>query len=169
MLSESARVTTKAESRYRIPYANSSRRAVKVIALDAPSAKLLNELSQLPWNGAQFFTAAPARDETASSAQSLKAWLNDLTGHTLDLVEEVSCSDFVVVVASAGEDAQSVSVIAEICEMHHKTLIALVVPREGDDDEQVAKSLKHLRPFARMLVVTHGRDYVESMLTALRA
>ena len=169
MLSESARVTSKAESRYRLPYPNSLQRAVKVIALDAPSAELLNELSRLTWNGAQFFTAAPLSEAKTSDDHSLKAWLNDLAGHTLDLVDEVGNSDFVVVVTAAGQDAQSVSVIAEICEMHHKTLIALVVPTEGDSDDKVAQSLKHLRPYARMLVVTHGRDYVETMLTALRA
>jgi hypothetical protein len=169
MLSESARMTTRAEAAYRVPYPNSLRRAVKVIALDPPSAALLDDLSKLPWNGAQFFTAAPADKAKAPGQDALKAWLNDLKGHTLDLVEEVAQSDFVVVVTCAGEDAQSASVIAEICELRHKTLIALIVPKAQDDEAAVVASLKYLRPYARMLVVTQGPDYIETMLTALRA
>ncbi|HUZ67693.1 MAG TPA: hypothetical protein VMU56_08545 [Beijerinckiaceae bacterium] len=168
MTSESARATSRAESAYRIPYPNSRARAVKVIALDASSAALLDELARLSWNGARFFTAASPTPERASSKTALKTWLADLAGHVMDLVVEVAQSDFVVVVASAGEDARSVSVIAEICELHHKTLIALVVPRDGDE-EALAASLRQLRPHAKMLVVTQGRDYVETMLSALRA
>jgi hypothetical protein len=166
-LSESARATTKAESRYRVPYPNSKRRDVKVIALDKPSIAIIDSLSKRQWNGAQFFSATPAVKDGGDG--SLKAWLNDLAGHTLDLVEEVAHSDFVVVLTRAGEDAQAVSVIAEICEIHHKTLIALVVPADNDDDAAIAASLKYLRPYARMLVVTQGPEYVESMLEALRA
>jgi hypothetical protein len=168
MFSESARVTTRAESRFRVPYPNSKQRAVKVIALDAASATLVDNLSKLTWNGAQFFTATPDGPARAGEG-AIKAWLNDLTGHTLDLVEEVANSDFVVVITSAGEDAHAASVISEICQMHHKTLIALVVPTSDENEAAVAESLKHLRPYARMLVVTHGPDYVETMLTALRA
>lgn len=168
MLSESARATSSAESSYRIPYPNSRERAVKVIALDRPSAALLDELARLPWNGARFFTASPVPPEKASGESAMKAWLADLAGHTMDLVAEVAQSDFVVVITCAGEDARSISVIAEICTLHHKTLIALIVPQSGDEDAGIA-SLKHLRPYAKMLVVTHGPDYVETMLTALRA
>lgn len=164
MLSESARATTTEEARYRVPYPNSRQRAVKVIALDKTSAKLLDELAGLEWRGARFFTAS-----SAGSAQGdMKSWLADLAGHAMDLATEIAQSDFVVVVATTGEDARSVSVIAELCALNHKSLIALIVPRNGDE-EAVVSSLKQLRPYARMLVVTQGRDYVETMLTALRA
>jgi len=103
-----------------------------------------------------------------SGEGALKAWLSDLAGHALDLVEEIAQSDFAVVITAAGEDAQSVSVIAAICALHHKTLIALIVPKDEDDDAAIVVSLKYLRPYAHMLVVAHGCDYVETMLTALR-
>jgi hypothetical protein len=169
MQSESAKMTTREEARFRIPYANSKRRDIKVIALDDPSAMLIKELSQKEWNGAQFFTAAPVDRLKQTGESGLKAWLNDLKGHTLDLVQEVAHSDFVVVITRAGEDAQAVSMIAEICETYHKSLIALLVPRPDDSEDAINASLRHLRPYARMLVVTHGPDYVETMLTALRA
>ena len=36
-------------------------------------------------------------------------------------------------------------------------------------DADVTASLADLRPYARMLVVASGADYIEAMLTALRA
>ena len=58
MQSESARMSSAAEARYRINAPNSKQRAVKVIALDAPSERIVKELAQRPWNGATFFTAS---------------------------------------------------------------------------------------------------------------
>jgi hypothetical protein len=137
LLSESARVTTAQEARFRIQYPNSKPRAVKIIE--------------------------------ASSGTNVKAWLNDLAGHTSDLASEIANADCVVVIAGAGEDAQSVPLIAELCNEHHKTLVALIVPQDGADDATVDVSLKALRPYAKMLVIAHGRDYIEAMLMALRA
>lgn len=171
MQSESARVTTAQEAKYRIQYPNSKTRAVKVIALDPASAGIVDELSKQPWNGATFFRALSfsADSEPGKTNAGLNAWLNDLAGRTLDLVGEVASSDFVVVVSAAGEDARSVSVIADACNLHHKTMVALVVPREGATDADVSASMAHLRPFARMLVIAHDADYITAMLTALRA
>ena len=70
---------------------------------------------------------------------------------------------------AAGEDARAVTVIADACNLHNKTLVGLVVPQDGTSDADVTESLNHLRPFTRMLVVASGVDYVEAMLQALRA
>jgi hypothetical protein len=171
MQSESARVTTAAEARYRIQYPNSKTRSVKVIALDEPSAALIDELAGKPWNGASFFRALSfgANSEPGATSAGLNAWLKDLAGGALDLVSEVASSDFVVVISTAGEDARAVSVVADACTAHHKTMVALVVPREGASDADVSASMSHLRPFARMLVIAHDADYIAAMLTALRA
>jgi len=64
---------------------------------------------------------------------------------------------------------RAVSVIADACALHHKSLVALVVPGEGASDADVSASMAHLRPFARMLVIASGADYITAMLTALRA
>ena len=171
MQSESARVTTAREASYRVQYPNSKRRDVKVIALDAASAKLVDEVSREPWNGAQFFTSLSfsADSEPGATGDGLKAWLKDLAGVTNDLVEEVASSDFVVVITSAGEDARAVSLIADACALHHKSLVALVVPGPQTSDAEISASMTHLRPFARMLVIASGADYISAMLTALRA
>jgi len=166
LLSESARVTTAQEAKFRIQYPNSKPRAVKVIALDTQSAKLVDEVSTLPWNGAAFFKSLSF---DAAKGTNVKAWLNDLAGQTADLATEVANADCVVVISGAGQDAHSVSLIAELCTQHHKTLVALVVPQDATRDEEIDASLRILRPHAKMLVIAHGRDYIEAMLTALRA
>jgi hypothetical protein len=171
-LSESAKMTTAHEASFRIPYANSKPRAIKVIALDPVAASLVDEVSRLPWHGAAFFTSlsfTTATTPAGTRGESLQAWLKDLAGRTMDLVTEIAASDFVVVVTAAGEDAQAASVIAEVCALHHKTLIALVVPKPGASEDDISASLRILRPYAKMLVIADGRDYIETMLRALRA
>ena len=171
MQSETACVTTARESSYRVQYPNSKRRDVKVVALDALSASLVDEVSREPWNGAKFFTSLSFSTDSApgTTGEGLKAWLKDLAGAANDLVEEVAGSDFVVVVTSAGEDARAVSLIADACALHNKSLVALVVPGPETTDAQISESMTHLRPFARMLVIASGADYISAMLTALRA
>jgi hypothetical protein len=171
MLSESARMTTAHEASYRIQAPNSKPRAAKVIALDKPSAAIVDRLSQMQWNGAEFFAALSfSSDKQPGGPEgSLKAWLNDLHGRTMDLVSEVQQSDFVVCITTAGEDARAASVIADACAMFHKSFIGLIMPNEHTSEADVEKSLSYLRPYARMLVVAQGMDYVEVMLQALRA
>ena len=171
-LSELARMTTAHEASFRIPYPNSKPRAIKVIALDPVSAQLVDEVSRQPWHGASFFTSLSFTGATVpggAQGASLQAWLKDSAGRTMDFVTEIEASDFVVVVSAAGEDAQAASVIAEVCALHHKTLVALVVPKPDATEEDISASLRFLRPYAKMLVIAQGRDYIEAMLTALRA
>lgn len=171
MLSESARMASAHEASFRIQYPNSKPRAAKVIALDKDSAALVDEVSRLPWNGAKFFTSLSfaADTEPGRTGEGMKAWLGDLAGRAMDLVSEVADADYVVVITAAGEDARAASVIADACKAHNKTLIGLVVPKEGASEADVSASLDHLRPHTRMLVVASGRDYIEVMLSALRA
>ncbi len=171
MLSESTRMSSAQEAAYRIQYPNSKKRAVKVIALDKMSARIVDEVSRMEWNGATFFTSLSfaAKSKPGDTSEGMQAWLEDLAGKTQDLVTEVENADFVVVITAAGEDARAVSVIADACALHNKTLVGLVVPQSQTSDEQVTHSLNHLRPFTRMLVVASGIDYVEAMLHALRA
>jgi len=171
MLSESQRMSSAQEAAFRIQYPNSKTRAVKIIALDKVSARIVDEVSRLPWNGAKFFTSLnfAAKSKPDETSAGMQAWLEDLAGRTQDLVGEVASADFVVVITAAGEDARAVTVIADACNLHNKTLVGLVVPQDDTSDADVTESLNHLRPFTRMLVVASGVDYVEAMLQALRA
>jgi len=171
MQSESARMTTAHEAAFRIQYPNSKQRAAKVIALDPAAARIVDEIAKKPWNGAAFFTSLSFNAEGSPGAGGgdLKAWLKDLAGRTMDLVSEIEQSDFVVVITTTGSDARAVSVIADACALFHKSLVGLIVPGTDDSDEATTESMKYLRPYSRMLVIASGTDYIEAMLTALRA
>lgn len=171
LVSESARMTTAKEAAFRIPYPNSRPRAAKIIALDAVSAAIVDTIAKSQWNGAAFFSSLSFESGKApgGTAEGVEAWLNDLAGRAMDLYTEIAGADFVVVITAAGEDARAVTVIADACRAHNKTLVGLIVPQQGAGDSHVAVSLDHLRPHTRMLVVASGTDYVEAMLTALRA
>jgi hypothetical protein len=170
MLSESARMASAQEARYRVNYPNSVPRTIKVVALDEPSKALVDEVSRQPWNKASFYTSMTFEGPTPRAEDaSIKAWLNDLAGHTKDLIAEIEEADFVVMVASAGNDAQGASVIGEACAARNVTTIGLIVQSTETSDAELARTLGHLRPFAKMLVIATGREYIEVMLTALRA
>ena len=93
MLSESARATTAAEARFRIDAPNSQPRAVKVIALDAPSEAVVKRLARAAAGAARASSprrrsaAAPARQRNRSPCSG---WLSDLAGRTKNLLDEVA-------------------------------------------------------------------------------
>lgn len=172
MLSESSRMTTAHEASFRVQYPNSKTRSVKVIALDTTSAKIVYDIARENWKGAAFFTSLSFSAEGSpgdAQGTTMHAWLGDLAGRAMELVGEVATSDFIVVIASAGADARSVAVVADACTAYSKSLVALVVPKAGSTDDDIATSLGYLRPYAKMLVVANDSDYVAAMLTALRA
>jgi hypothetical protein len=170
MQSESARMSSAAEARYRIDAPNSKQRAVKVIALDGPSEQIVKELAQRPWNGATFFTAS-AFGTTPKQGESFAGWLSDLAGRTKDLIDEVNGADLVVMIAAAGESAhaQAASIIGEACSVKRVMTTALVLGGSTVSDEALSKTLSHLRPWALMLVIASAEEYIADMLTALRA
>jgi hypothetical protein len=57
MDSESARMSSAAEARFRVDYPNSKPRVVKVVALDAASERVVKRLAQQSWHRATFFTS----------------------------------------------------------------------------------------------------------------
>ena len=170
MQSESARMTTAAEARFRIDYPNSRPRVVKVIALDAPSERVVKRVAEGAWQRASFFTSlkfdgAPRGGE----GWSMQAWLSDLAGRTKTLIDEVAAADLVVMVSSAGTNAQAAAVIGEACAVHKVMTTALIIDSEQTSNDELSKTLASLRPYASMLVIATGEDYVEEMLVALRA
>jgi tRNA A37 threonylcarbamoyltransferase TsaD len=170
MDSESARMSSAAEAKFRIDGPNSKPRAVKVIALDAPSERVVKDLAQGAWQGASFLTAsafstAPRQGERFS----MGGWLNDLAGRTKDLIAEVETADLVVMVASAGENAAAAAIIGEACAVKHVMTTALILGGATASDETLSKMLSALRPHTMMLVIASADEYIRDMLTALRA
>jgi hypothetical protein len=170
MDSESARMSSAAEVRFRIDYPNSKPRAVKVVALDAASERVIKRVAERNWQQATFFTSlkfdgAPRSGE----GWSMEGWLRDLAGRTKALVEEVASADLVVMVSSAGTCAQAAAVIGEACAVRKVMTTALIIGSEQHSDEELSKTLATLRPHASMLVIASGDEYIEEMLAALRA
>src|SRR5215472_3249982 len=128
MDSESARMSSAAEARFRVDYPNSKPRAVKVVALDAASQRVVKRLAERSWHRATFFTSIKF-EGAPRSGESWAAWLSDLAGRTK----------------------------------------ALIIGGKQQSDEELSKTLATLRPYASMLVVASSEDYIEEMLSALRA
>jgi hypothetical protein len=170
MDSESARMSSAAEAKFRIETPNSQPRAVKVIALDTRSERVVKELAAATWQRATFLTAsafsgAPHKGERFS----MGGWLNDLAGRTKDLIAEVDSADLVVMVASAGENAAAAAIIGEACNVKHVMTTALILGSASTSDETLSKMLAQLRPHVMMLVISSADEYIKDMLTALRA
>jgi hypothetical protein len=174
MESESARMSSAAQARFRIDYPNSEPRVTKVVALDEVSERVVKRVAQQAWQRANFFTSltfdgAGGGDRASMQAWSMQAWLSDLAGRTKALVDEVASADLVVMVSSAGTGADAASVIGEACAARKVMTMALIIGSEQRSDEDLSKTLAALRPYASMLVIANGDDYVEEMLAALRA
>jgi hypothetical protein len=170
MDSESARMSSAAEAKFRIDHPNSRPRAVKVIALDTPSEQIVKELAQSQWQRATFLTASAFSGAPRESEPfSMGGWLNDLAGRTKDLVDEVDSADLVVMVASAGENAAAAAIIGEACNVKRVMTTALILGGAATSDEMLSKMLAQLRPHVIMLVISSADEYIKDMLTALRA
>jgi hypothetical protein len=170
MASESARMATAAEARFRIDAPNSKPRAIKIIALDRASERVVKRLAQANWNRASFFTASAfAAVKQPAGSFSMTGWLSDIAGRTKDLMDEVGTADLVVMVATAGENASAAAIIGEAASAKRVNTTGLIVGSANVADEALAKTLAQLRPWSLMLVIANADDYIEDMLTALRA
>ena len=158
MQAESARMNSSAEARFRIQDPNSKPRVIKVIALDKESKGVVSRVAGRGWQNATFLSAASFPDAA-----------RDFSGQPKDLTNEVNTADLIVMVASPGGEAHAASVIGEACSAKRIMTTALVVGANRDSDEAVSKTLSQLRPWSLMLVVADPDDYIEGMLTALRA
>ena len=68
-----------------------------------------------------------------------------------------------------GGEAHAASVIGEACSAKRVMTTGLVVRTDAASEEAVSKTLSQLRPWSLMLVVADPDDYIDGMLTALRA
>ncbi len=156
MQSESARMTTAEEAKFRISAPNSKPRAIKVIALDKRSEEVVKKLAEGSWNKASFFASVHFDSPPQAGADwSMKAWLNDIAGRTIKLMDEVNTADLVVMVASAGERAEAASVIGEACAAKRVQTTALILDRKS---VQRRRAVEHAAaPAALRLDAGRGR------------
>jgi hypothetical protein len=157
MQSESARMSSAAEARFRIQAPNSLPRAIKVFALDAAGRAVIDRLAGSGWPHATFLTAASSDD------------LRDLAGHPRSVREEIDTADLAVLVAGPGGHADAASIIGEACSARRVTTTGFLVGAASAPEPEVAKTLAQLRPWSLMVVIARHDDYIDDMMTALRA
>jgi hypothetical protein len=162
MPSESAIMSSAAEARFRVQAPNSTPRTVTVIALDAASEPVVRRLADQTWNRASFLIAAPVPSAEHSA-------LRDLAGQPLTLDDQVAAADLIVMVASAGGQAEAATAIGRASSDHRVMTTALIIETATASDAALARTLAQVRPWALMVVLADADDYIEDMLRALRA
>ncbi len=146
MASESARMNSAAEARFRVQSPTSARGVVLVVALDAPSMNVAARLGKASWNQAKIIAASAS-----------------------NLSEEVAAADLVVMIAAPGGHAAAAAEIGAICSARRIMTTALIRGTEDASDEALSATLAQLRPWSLMVVIANSDEYIDDVLTALRA
>jgi len=170
-MSESARFSTAEEARFRINYPNSRPRKSRIIALDAAGLEALRRISaQWSSDGAHFLRYVEPKSPTESLKMiAVDAVLEDTNGNRVSLIDEVADADVIVMVTTAGSSAEAAEVIGNACFVRSKMTTGLVLGSKEASPLELAVTLTAMRPFAAMLVISNGDEYVVEMLSALRA
>jgi hypothetical protein len=157
LLTSCALATTAAEARYRISYPGFARRSSRVIALGGQSEQSVREMGGRLWGGGHFlvFESAVPGDALLRHAEA---------GGTALLSEELEGADTVVMIASAGANAEAASIIGDAAAARGIMSAGLVLPG-GDSVNEVVSAL---RPNAMVLVVLKDVADVPEVLSALR-
>jgi hypothetical protein len=172
MLSESARMSSAAEARFRVQAPNSAPRAIKVVALDAAGEAVVRRLAATGWKHATFFTASSRGEPGGSSnlpAASADDALIDLAGQIKNVTDEVGNADLVVLVAGPGGHAQAASLIGQACSVRRVMTTAFLVGVASASEQALSLTLAQVRPWSLMVVIADSDDYLDDMMTALRA
>jgi len=149
-------MSTAAEARFRVQAPNSTPPAIKVIALDPLAHSVVKRLSAGGWTRATFFDAAGGA-------------LADANGHAASIAAEVETADLVVLVAGPGGHAQLASEVGQACSARRVMTTGFIVGTASASTEALSETLAQLRPWSLMVVIADNDEYLDDMLTALRA
>jgi bisphosphoglycerate-independent phosphoglycerate mutase (AlkP superfamily) len=127
VLSESARMSTAAEARFRIQTPPDTNRAVKVIDLDSATDRDIKRL-----------------------------------------IAEIDGADLVLMLVSAGGNAEAAATIGEACSARRVMTHTVIVRAASATDEALSKTLAQVRPWSLMVVVVNDDDYVDDILKSFR-
>ena len=149
MLSESARMSSAAEAKFRLPAAASVARVVTVIGLDPAADEVVAALAQTPWPGVRFFPAlALERDKRA--------------------LDDVADGDLVVMVVTAGAGASAAADIGRACSDRRVHTATFVLRDASTTDAALSTTLAQVRPWSLMVVIAGDPDYVGDLLRSFR-
>jgi hypothetical protein len=169
MLSESARMSSAAEARFRVQAPNSTPRTIKVVALDAMGDAVVRRLAAADWKYATFLTAASRGETGGRSAASPDGALSDLAGHIRSVTDEVDTTDLIILVAGPGGRAQAASIIGQACSLRRVMTTGFIVGATSASEDALSKTLAQLRPWSLMVVIANSDEYIDDMMSALRA
>ena len=159
MLSESARMSSAGEARYRIPVPPPTARIVKVLALDPAADVVVHRLAERAWTGTMFLSK-PAADAARPDL---------LSGRLIaSVLDEIASSDLVVMVVAAGADARLAAPLGAACSDRGVTAAACVVGAGSATHEALTGTLAQVRPWSQMVIVASDDGYVEDLLRSLR-
>jgi hypothetical protein len=148
MLSESARMSSGAEARFRIPAAASVARVVNVVALNAASDDILAHVAEGPWNGVTFVPSSALVDHS--------------------VIQDIATADLVMMVTSVGADGSAAARIGAACSDRRVHTATVVVSPASAGDEAVSRTLAEVRPWSLMVVIVGDGDYVTDILRSFR-
>lgn len=168
LLSSCAHAATAAEARFRIDRPNSRARASRVVALDEAAAGVMEHVAAEVWSGAHFLRWVDRRPAPGIEGLAVDADLDTAEGGRTRLSDELDGADVVVMIASSGAAAPAAALIGNACFVRAIMTAGLIVTAERSDHD-VDRAIQALRPYAAVLVVASGEDYVPAMLHALRA
>jgi hypothetical protein len=169
LLGSCAKAATAAEARYRVAYPNAKERASRIFALDGDAAAMMRRIEQEPWHGAHFLTfRAVTSGAKGLDSLPVDAKLAAPDGSEVRLSDELKGADVAVMIATSGASAEAAAAIGNACFVRNIMTTGLIVAKDGKRGE-VERTMQALRPYAAMLVISTGEEYIPEMLTALRA
>ncbi|MBI3050574.1 MAG: hypothetical protein HYY76_19970 [Acidobacteria bacterium] len=150
MQSESARMSSAAEARFRVPTPATVARTMTISALDPAADDIVARLAEASWTNARFFPASAVARRSAS------------------VLDEIARADLAVMVTTAGADASAAAAIGEICSDRRVHTATFVVGSRSVSDEALSRTLGQVRPWSLMVVIAGEDDYVEDILRSFR-
>ena len=156
-LSESAQANSAAEARFRVQAANSRPRTAVVVALDADGAAVVSRLAEQGRLHAAFFFATA--DGTLTTPD----------GAVETIADAIASADLVVLVAGPGGRAGTAALLGEACSRRRIMTTGFIVGAASAPERELSKTLAQIRPWSLMVVVSKNDDYIDDMMSALRA
>jgi len=147
-VSDSARSTTAAESRFRLQSPNAQPRLMLVAVLDPDSAKATASLANQAWHGVVFVDGADVAP-----------------GHWPEILAAAD-ADVVMLVASTGHRLDAAREIGNYS-MRHGIKVSAVLLTERSPMQAVSDALQALRPWTRTLTLLEDTFYLHGLLHAL--